>query len=114
LQIVDSRLIETREELKFIEGMFEKRKIKLEKLYTASVDGFNGEKYHAKCNDKSNILTVLESELGKKFGGFTSVEFDSTNKWYSDSKAFVFSLSNRKKHVLINQNETYAFSPSPN
>ena len=88
-------------------------KIKLEKLYTATTDGFDGEKYHAKCNNKNDILTVVESEHGMKFGGYTSVQFDSTNKWYADSKAFVFSLSNRTKHPLKDTNSQHSFYHNP-
>jgi hypothetical protein len=96
---VDAKLIQSQEEIQFVESMFT-GKIKLEKVYTATTDGFHGEKYHAKCNNKNDILTVVESEHGKKFGGYTSVQFDSSVKWYADSKAFVFSLSNRTKHPL--------------
>ena len=71
--------------MQFIETLFDGKKIKLEKIYTATIDGFHGEKYHAKCNNRNNILTVIKSEHEKKFGTYSSVQFDSTFKWYADS-----------------------------
>ncbi len=84
-----------------IESWFPGKKIKLEKLYRASEDGFTGDAYHGKCNNQSPILNVVESEHGRKFGGYTSVKFDSTCKYYQDENAFIFSLSDKKKFELI-------------
>ena len=38
---VDAKLIQSQEEIQFVESMFTS-KIKLEKVYTATTDGFNG------------------------------------------------------------------------
>jgi hypothetical protein len=69
-------------ELAVIESWFNGKKIKLEKLYRASEDGFNGNAYHAKCNGIPHILNFVESEHGRKFGGYTSVQFTSEDKHY--------------------------------
>jgi hypothetical protein len=92
-----------------IESWFNGKKIKLEKLYRATEDGFNGTAYHAKCNNLCHIFNVVESEHGKKFGGYTSVQFDSSGNWYADPNAFIFSLSNKKKFDIINPQTPYAF-----
>ncbi len=39
---VNSSLIESLEEFAFIESLFDGKKIKLEKLFTATEDGFHG------------------------------------------------------------------------
>jgi hypothetical protein len=53
---------------------------------------------------KHDVLVVVESEAGKKFGGFTSIEMlddiAQNNKWQKDPKAFVFSLSNKTMHKV--------------
>ena len=53
---------------------------------------------------KHDVLVVVESDAGKKFGGFTSIEMSGdpaqNNKWHKDPKAFVFSLSNKTKHKV--------------
>ena len=65
-----------------IESWFNGKKIKLEKLYRATEDGFNGTAYNAKCKNLCHILSFAESEHGKKFGGYSSVQFNSECKWY--------------------------------
>ena len=101
---MDARLINLSTELDLVQSWFDGKKIRLEKLYRATEDGFNGTAYHAKCNNIENILNVVESEHGKRFGGYSSVKFDSTNKWYVDGKAFIFSLSEKKKFEIIDPN----------
>jgi hypothetical protein len=64
-----------------IESWFNGKKIKLEKLYRATEDGFNGGAYHDKCNGIYPILNLVESEHGKKFGGYTSVKFNPKGSW---------------------------------
>jgi hypothetical protein len=53
---------------------------------------------------KHDVLIVVESETGKKFGGFTSLQMlddiAQNDKWQKDPKAFVFSLSNKTKHKV--------------
>ncbi len=78
-----------------IESWFEGRPIKLEKIYTASEDGFTGTAYQSKCSNIENIINIAESEHGNKFGGYSSVKIDESHKskWYADPQSFVFSLS---------------------
>ncbi len=85
-----------------IQSWFPGKKIKLEKIYRATEDGFTGTAYHAKCNNQTPILNVVESEHGRRFGGYASAKFDSTSgKWYKDENAFVFSLTDKKNFQLI-------------
>ena len=107
-------LIDMTTEFDLVQSWFNGKMIRLEKLYRASEDGFNGTAYHAKCNNIENILNVVESEHGKKFGGYSSVKFDSTNsKWYADEKSFIFSLTERKKFDIIDSTSDKAFHADP-
>ena len=44
---------------------------------------------------------MVSSEHGKLFGGYTSISWTSalTSEWKKDEKAFIFSLTNRTKHM---------------
>jgi hypothetical protein len=48
-------------------------------------------------------VTLVSSEGGKLFGGYTSLSWSSqtTSEWMKDEKAFIFSLSNRTKHPQV-------------
>ena len=64
-------------------------------LYRASVDGYASTDFHRKCDNTPNTLTVIKSEHGHVFGGFTPLTWDgSGNK--TDAKTFLFSLINKE------------------
>jgi len=67
---------------------------KLELLYRASNDGWSGEDFHSKCDNKGPTVSVFKCTGGYSFGGFTSTPWASTNVFVAcaDSSAFVFSL----------------------
>jgi hypothetical protein len=46
----------------------------LERHYIASDHGFTAQGFASKMAKKQDVLVVIESEAGKKFGGFTSLQ----------------------------------------
>lgn len=76
----------------------------LKKLYQASVDGDGAINFHSRCDNISNTLVIIQSAGNKRFGGFTTAKWESTNKTYKDDpNAFVFSLD-KKKIYCYNKN----------
>lgn len=63
-------------------------------LYRGSKDGFNGKSFHQKCDGKGPTFTVIKTDKGFMFGGFTSKSWHSGNTDESDESAFLFSLYN--------------------
>jgi hypothetical protein len=54
------------------------------------------------------LLTIVQSEHDKRFGGFRGFKLDQgEEKWYSEDKAFIFSLSNRSKHEILDKTKVY-------
>ena len=71
-------------------------------LYRGTRDGFGSRVFHSKCDGHSNTLTLLKAKQSSCiFGGFTSVSWDGTSGYKSDSDAFIFSLSNKDNFPLI-------------
>jgi hypothetical protein len=64
--------------------------------YRATRDGFTAQNFHTKCDTVANTLTIIKSTNGNIFGGFTEKAWYSTGQWYSDPKAFIFSLVNKE------------------
>ncbi len=56
-------------------------------IYRASRDGFEANKFHTKCDNKSKTLTIIKSTNGYVFGGLYG---DVKN----DPNSFIFSLIN--------------------
>jgi hypothetical protein len=78
-------------------------------LYRGTRDGFGAADFHSKCDGHKNTLTILMArDTSYKFGGFTSIEWDTSCKYKHDQHAFLFSLTNRNnkpskmKQIKIN------------
>ena len=87
-----------------LEKWFDDRKFVLEKFYRATADGFSNANFRSKAHMKENLVIVVESEHGKKFGGYTShviLDTNQANCNYLDKNSFIFSLSQQTKHKLI-------------
>jgi hypothetical protein len=70
-------------------------------LYRGTRDGFGSQDFHSKCDGKSNTLTLVKAQQSSYiFGGFTTVEWDSSSIWKSDPNAFLFSLTNKDNKPL--------------
>jgi hypothetical protein len=65
-------------------------------LYRGSRDGFDPNDFHLRCDGKSPTLTVFKAqESSFIFGGFTTGVWHQLSTYISDSKAFLFSLTNK-------------------
>ena len=63
-------------------------------------DGFRREEFHERCDGIKITVTIVKSEFGRVFGGYTGEVWESypgMGEWSVDPKAFVFSLINKDK-----------------
>ena len=74
-------------------------------LYRMSDDGDSFLSFHNKCDNQFPALFIAKTKNGYKFGGYTSIGWNSkSNTYLSDKKSFLFSLNNAKKYQLQNNN----------
>ena len=72
-------------------------------IYRGSLDGFEPNEFHSKCDNIPNTITIIKSENGNIFGGYTTQTWNSVtdlddlddgdNK--TDENAFIFSFLNK-------------------
>ena len=64
----------------------------IELIYQGSRDGFRANDFHRVCDDKGPTATLIKSEEGHVFGGYTSVSWTSPNSviLQKDDNAFLF------------------------
>ena len=76
---------------------------KLYLCYRATSDGDKAISFHEKCDRLKNIIILISTSNGKKFGGFSSESWDSYSQevWKKDNDAFIFSLDNYKFYKVI-------------
>ena len=67
-----------------------------------SEDGFKRAVWKEKCGNKGPLLHVIESDKGKRFGGYSHVKSPKTDesKCHTDPEAFLFSLTHFTKHPV--------------
>ena len=71
-------------------------------IYSASENGDACTIFHSICDGVSPILVFIKTKKGKKFGGFTTVPYQSSNtfKGKKDDNAFIFSCDKNKTYEV--------------
>ena len=97
------KIMNTNEEINLIKNKFkEKGKIveRINLLFSSSKDGDSNIDVHNKVDEKKDILLVIETNKGRKFGGYTNIGFKE-NKCDYDSEAFLISFNKLKTYNNI-------------
>ncbi len=96
-----SDIINTNEELNFIREIVKGNKIEM--VYKSSINGDNSTYFYDITRNYSSYLILILSKSGRKFGAYTSLNFEgkkigvSDIEYYKiDNKAFLFSLTDEK------------------
>ena len=96
-----SDIINTDEELNFIREIVKGNKIEM--VYKSSINGDNSTYFYDITRNYSSYLILILSKSGRKFGAYTSLNFEgkkigvSDFEYYKiDNKAFLFSLTDKK------------------
>ena len=91
---VKGDIIHNTDELELLTRKINKsnQRLTLNLLYKATADSDKAEVFHAKCDDARSTLVLVETDKGRRFGGYTTCSWsgDCINK--KDENAFVFSL----------------------
>ena len=85
-----------------IENKVNKKVLGLKKLYQATIDGEEPSKFHSKCDGIRNTITLIKSAGNRRFGGFTSETWDTSNVYKNDNTCFLFSLDKQKIYPIKN------------
>ena len=102
---VDSNIILGYSEFDFIihhlKKKFNKEIIDAIRIYQATENGATASDFHRECDQNTNVLVLIKTNDGKKFGGYTSVGFSNFNRSYHDGTAFLFSIDKREIYPNI-------------
>jgi hypothetical protein len=82
---IESSILNNLDELKMIESKLRKlvkgvKNINCRLLYKASQDSDKAEVFHRKCKGIENTVILVETDKNKRFGGFTSQNWDGDRK----------------------------------
>ncbi|KAM3144876.1 BTB/POZ domain-containing protein 9 [Paramecium bursaria] len=89
----------------------EGKSIQFQLIYQGSKDGLNAKSYWNKCNLQSNLLTIMTSENGNKFGSYSPCQINhQLNNYVADAslKTFLFQCNKKEIYQLKDsQNAMY-------
>ena len=91
---VKGDIIHNTDELEFLTRKINKlnQRLTLNLLYKATADSDKASAFHNKCDDARSTLVLVETDKGKRFGGFTTCSWKGDCIEKKDEDAFVFSL----------------------
>ena len=91
---VKGDIIHNTDELELITRKINKlnQKLTLNLLYKATADSDKAAAFHAKCDDAKSTLVLVETDKGRRFGGFTTCSWAGDCVDKKDEDAFIFSL----------------------
>ena len=103
LEVIKGDIIKSTSELEFLTRKICRnyKKITLDLLYKASIDGDKAESFHNKCDFANSTLVLIKTTDGNRFGGYTTCNWRGSSIEKKDDFAFVFSLDNMKIYDII-------------
>jgi hypothetical protein len=102
----DSQIIKKGEMEKIKNWIDQENDLQTKLIYRLSKDGDKAADFHSKCDGKGPTLVLIENTIGKRFGGFTNLKWNSSESYITndDLKSFIFSLDNMTKFACTDQN----------
>ena len=83
------------------------KNIKFSLLFRKRRDGSNCSDFHRNCDNKGATLTLIETDKGYKFGGYTPLDWEShSGENKTDELTFLFSLNQMKKFTKITKDQS--------
>ena len=76
-------------------------KLTLNLLYKATANSDKASAFHEKCDKANRTIVLIETDKGKRFGGYTSMSWKGEAEEKNDEEAFVFSLDKMKTYDNI-------------
>jgi hypothetical protein len=98
----DSLIIKSEADQDMLEKWISEKPLKLTLLYRGSRDGFKTTDFHSKVDQAKHTISVIESNYGKVFGGYSDQPW-SGSAWKKSENNFVFSISDKEEYRLTNQ-----------
>ena len=91
---VKGDIIHNTDELELVTRKMSKlnQKLTLNLLYKATADSDKAEAFHARCDDAKSTLVLVETDKGRRFGGYTTCSLSGDCEDKKDEDAFIFSL----------------------
>ena len=110
---IKGNIIHDTDELEMLTRKINKdnKKLTLNLLYKATADSDRAAAFHAKCDEAKSSVVLVETDKGKRFGGYTSCSWSGDCIDKKDANAFVFSLDKMETYDNIPEEDAIGCYP---
>ena len=101
-QIIGCKLLTPKQDLQFFQLLSKKLPSmpRFNLLFRASDHQYSADKFHENCDNKPGTITIIKSNHGNIFGGYTSKSWKSnSNESVKDENAFLFLIQSDDKSI---------------
>ena len=98
--VMSKNILLNGDEFDLLKYFINKGNIKLSLLYKATIDSDFSNKFHERCDNNSPTITLVKTEEGIRFGGYTTKTWNKDQECKRDDEAFLFSINLRKKYEI--------------
>ena len=98
--VMSKNILLNNDEFDLLKYFINKGNIKLSLLYKATIDSDFSNKFHERCDNNSPTITLIKTEEGIRFGGYTTKTWNKDEECKQDDEAFLFNINLRKKYEI--------------
>lgn len=98
--IMSKNILINQDDFDLLKYFINKGNVKLSLIYKATIDSDFSNKFHEKCDDHSPTITLIKTDNGLRFGGYTTQTWNNDEDCKQDDEAFLFSMNLRKKYEI--------------
>ena len=98
--VMSKNILLNKDDFDLIKYFINKGNIKLSLIYKATIDSDFSNKFHEKCDNNSPTITLIKTDNGLRFGGYTTQTWNNNEECKQDDEAFLFSIDLRKKYEI--------------
>ena len=108
---IDSKIIKSRSSIDFVLNYIRQNDTSVnfkepKLLYRGSRDGDRTKTCHELCDNKQNVLIIMQTDNNFIFGGYSKIGFKTINEqnkkeWKKDNNCFLFSINLKKIYPVI-------------
>jgi len=111
---IKGEILHDMDELEMITRKISKSNVKitLNLLYKATADSDKASAFHSKCDGAKSSIVLVETDKGKRFGGYTSCSWEGDCIDKKDEEAFIFSLDKMEVYDNIHGEDAIGCYPS--
>ena len=97
---ISKNIVLSKEDDNLLKNWINRGNIKLSLIYKATVDSDFSNAFHSKCDDHAPTITIIKTDQGIRFGGYTTKTWNCKEECKKDDNAFLFSL----EYILLIDN----------